>query len=161
MKSTLAASLLLTASMALPTVAQEAATSEDDTLPADEQVLIDADAVAVEEGDEVEQLSAAINPIDMDRTAWPTIVVTPEDGSVTHNPHYMGNVPMGEDEVGPLDAPDPVWQIQEALRGADAGNYNGENLSALGAQPFIGLAQFVLIPVRAVFEYPWSEVTSP
>lgn len=161
MKYTLAASLLLTASMALPTVAQQVATPEDDVLPADEKVLIDADAVAAEEGDDVEHISTDVTPIEMDRSAWPTIVIRPEDGSVTHNPHYMGNVPMGEDEVSPLDAPDPVWQIQEALRGAYAGNYNSENLSALGAQPFIGLAQFALIPVRAVFKHPWAEVTSP
>ncbi len=100
-------------------------------------------------------------PIDMDRAGWPTILVTPTDGSVTHNPGYMGNPPMGDDIVTPLHAPDPVWQIQEALAGADAGNLNGENLSALGAQPFIGLAQFGLIPVRAVFENPLSDTTSP
>ncbi len=100
-------------------------------------------------------------PIDMDRSTWPTLVVTPTDGSVTHNPSYMGNPPMGDDIVTPLHAPETIWQIQEALGGADAGNLNGENLTALGAQPFIGLAQFVLIPVRVVFENPLSDATSP
>ncbi len=100
-------------------------------------------------------------PIDMDRTGWPTVVVTPSDGSVTHNPSYMGNPPMGDDIVTPLHAPDPVWQIQEALAGEEAGNLNGENLAALGAQPFIGLAQFVIMPIRALFENPLSDATSP
>jgi len=112
-------------------------------------------------GSRVSAMDIGSKPIDMDRSGWPTLVVTPTDGSVTHNPGYMGNPPMGDDIVTPLHAPQTLWQIQEALAGADAGNFNGENLAALGAQPFIGLAQFVLIPVRAVFENPWSDATSP
>jgi hypothetical protein len=100
-------------------------------------------------------------PVNMDHSVWPAIVFTPADGSVTHNPSYMGTPPMGEDIVNPLHAPDPVWQIQEALAGADAGNLNGENLLDLGAQPFIGLVKFFIIPVRAIFEHPLSDVTSP
>ncbi len=179
MKNTLSASLLLTVSVALVLTAQQASAS-DELLTADDQVeatpieAVQAEAIPTEiTADETpagpqilvteatEPLTPAGEPISMDRSDWPTIVILPEDGSVTHNPHYMGNVAMGEDEVGPLHAPEPVWQIQEALSGADAGNYNGENLSALGAQPFIGLVQFVLIPVHAVFEQPWSEATSP
>ena len=96
----------------------------------------------------------------MDRSDWPVVEIAPADGAVTHNPTYMGSVPMGEDEVSPLHAPDPVWQIQEALRGATAENYSAENTRDLVTQPFIGLAQFVLIPFEAVIEHPWSEVTS-
>jgi hypothetical protein len=97
----------------------------------------------------------------MDRSDWQVIVVAPADGKVTHNPTYVGGVPMGEDIVSPLHAPDPVWQIQEALRGADAGNWNGENLADLGGQPFIALGQFIAMPFRAVIEHPWSDQTSP
>ncbi len=97
----------------------------------------------------------------LDRSGWPVIVITPADGTVTHHPHFMGDPPMGDDEISPLHAPNPVWQIQEALAGAKSGNLNGENLSALGAQPFIGLAQFLAIPFRAVLDNPLSEATSP
>lgn len=169
MKNTHVASLLLTASLALFTVKHQAVAS-DEPLPAEDQAEVTqtettptetATDVQVIETGGIEQPSSHSGPISMDRSDWTAIVVSPEDGSVTHNPHYMGNVPLGEDEVSPLHAPDPVWQIQEALRGANSGNLNGENLSALGAQPFIGLAQFVLIPVHAVFDHPWSEATSP
>lgn len=101
-------------------------------------------------------------PVDlMDRTTWPAIVVTPADGKVTHNPTFMGEVPMGEDIVSPLHAPDPVWQIQEALRGEEAGNLNGENLSALAAQPVIATAQIIAMPFRAILDNPLSKETSP
>ena len=101
-------------------------------------------------------------PIDvMDRSTWPALVVTPADGKATHHPHFMGDPPMGDDIVSPLHAPDPVWQIQEALRGADAGNWNGENLAALGAQPFIATAQILAIPFRAAIDNPLSKETSP
>lgn len=131
-----------------------------------EPLAVEAEAVAVEAVsevtvDEAANAEPAAAPIAMDRTAWPRTVVTAAEGKVTHNPHYMGNPPMGEDIVSPLHAPDPIWQIQEALRGADAGNLNGENLIDLGTQPFVGLAQIVLMPVRAVLEHPWANVTSP
>jgi len=99
--------------------------------------------------------------ISMDRSDWPTIVVSPIDGKVTHHPHFTGEAPLGEDIVTPLHAPEPVWQLQEALAGAHAGNLNGENLSHLGSQPFVGLTQFVLMPVRMVLENPLSKETSP
>jgi hypothetical protein len=107
-----------------------------------------------------EPLFASV-PIDVNHADWPAVVVRPIDGSVTHNPHFTGNPPMGDDVVTPLHAPDPVWQIQEALAGADAGNLNGENLTDLGTQPFIGLAQFVVMPVRMIIDNPLSEATSP
>ncbi len=100
-------------------------------------------------------------PISMDRSHWPRIVITPADGSVTHDPHYVGSVPMRDDEVSPLHAPDPVWQIQEALIGADADNLSGENLTDLVTQPFIGLARMVLLPFQAVIQHPWADATSP
>jgi hypothetical protein len=143
-------------------VVLEAVVAEDVVEAAEEPVEAEATTdTRVLEAEVVAQPVSSDNPISMDRSDWPAIVVTPEDGSVAHNPHYMGNVPLGEDIVSPLHAPDPVWQIQEALRGAEAGNLSGENLSALGAQPFIGLAQFALIPFRAVIEHPWSDATSP
>jgi hypothetical protein len=104
---------------------------------------------------------ADAKPISMDRSDWPTIITTPADGSVTHNPHFTGNPPMGDDIISPLDAPDPIWQIQEALAGAYANNLNGENLSALGAQPFIAAAQFVAMPFRMILDNPLSKTTSP
>jgi len=100
-------------------------------------------------------------PSILDRSAWPIIQVSPADGTVTHHPSFMGDPPMGEDIISPLRAPDPVWQIQEALAGADAGNLNGENLSALGAQPIIGLVQFIALPFRMILDNPLSEATSP
>ncbi len=100
-------------------------------------------------------------PISMDRSDWPTILITPVDGSVTHNPHFTGNPPMGDDIISPLHAPDPVWQIQESLDGANANNLNSENLIDLATQPFIGLAQFIAIPVRAIIDNPLSKTTSP
>lgn len=130
----------------------EQVTAEDTTT-----TEISEDAAAAELSSE----PVAAAPISMDRSDWPHIVVTPADGTVTHHPQFVGNVPMGEDEVGPLNAPDPVWQIQEALLGAEADNLNGDNLTDLVTRPIIGLAQFVLIPFQAVLENPWSEATSP
>jgi hypothetical protein len=157
----------------------EAADTSPDVDNSDESVqTITNDDVAAEEttenmnGDEVattqtptettteDPLFASI-PIDMNHADWPALIVRPIDGSVTHNPHFTGNPPMGDDVITPLHAPDPVWQIQEALAGADAGNLNGENLTDLGAQPFIGLAQFVVMPLRMVIDNPLSETTSP
>lgn len=122
-----------------------------------------AETVETAETGEADQVIAYPAPtIDlMDRTTWPAIVVTPASGKVTHHPHFMGDAPMGDDIVSPLHAPDPVWQIQEALRGAEAGNLNGENLTALGAQPVIATAQILAIPFRAVIDNPLSKETSP
>lgn len=133
-------------------------------MASDEPVAVTDDAdttesIEVVELAELPQLQA--EPISMDRSDWPTIVISPADGKTTHNPAYMGDVPMGEDIVSPLHASDPVWQIEEALRGADAGNWNGENLADLGAQPFIALGRFIAIPFFAILEHPWSEDTSP
>lgn len=100
-------------------------------------------------------------PISMDRSDWPTLVVAPISGAVTHHPHFTGEAPLGDDIVTPLHAPDPVWQLQEALAGAHAGNLNGENLSALATQPVVGLAQFIVMPVRMVIDNPLSKETSP
>jgi len=111
--------------------------------------------------DETTEAQGESPAINMDRSGWPVIHISPADGSVTHHPHFMGDPPMGDDEINPLHAPDPVWQIQEALAGADAGNLNGENLAALGAQPFIGLAQFIALPVRMILDNPLSKATSP
>ncbi|MEZ6190564.1 MAG: hypothetical protein R3C45_04655 [Phycisphaerales bacterium] len=119
-----------------------------------------ADAAETAQADEIITYPAPTIDL-MDRTTWPAIVVTPADGKVTHNPHFMGDPPMGDDIVSPLHAPDPVWQIQEALRGADAGNWNGENLTALGVQPVIATAQILAIPFRAVIDNPLSKETSP
>ncbi len=131
--------------------------------PADETPTVEVDLQApatVAEEPSIDAVEAT--PIDvMDRSTWPALVVTPSDGKATHHPHFMGDPPMGEDIVSPLHAPDPVWQIQEALRGADAGNWNGENLAALGAQPFIAAAQILAIPFRAAIDNPLSKETSP
>jgi hypothetical protein len=171
----------LTAAAALmlathPTVASEeelpeTATAEPEVVEV-EATENEPEAVEVQAAEDATQPAAATpealpspgaigGTISMDRSDWPTVPVAPEDGTVTHHPHFVGNVPMGDDEVGPLDAPDPVWQIQEALAGADAGNLNGENLIDLSTQPFIGIAQFVIMPVQMVLENPWSEATSP
>jgi len=169
--------LLLIASICLPLTARPGLASEGSVAPAEQGELTPVDtppdeavAEAVPDEDEIDGVGAPspnhtpimeTQPISMDHSGWPVIVVTPADGSVTHNPGYMGNPPMGDDIVTTLNAPDPVWQVQEALAGAKAGNLNGENLLDLGAQPFIGLARIFIIPARAVFERPWAEVTSP
>ncbi len=116
---------------------------------------------------EIEIITEATDPanesrvISMDRSDWPTLTVSPIDGRVTHHPHFTGEAPLGDDIVTPLHAPDPVWQLQEALAGAHAGNLNGENLSHLGTQPIVGLTQFVLMPARMILENPLSKETSP
>jgi hypothetical protein len=142
---------LTRASDPAPATQPAAEAVSDETLPA----TVDAgEATAVL----IENESTALS---LDRSGWPIIRISPADGTVTHNPHFMGDPPMGEDMVSPLHAPDPVWQIQEALAGARAGNLNGENLAALGAQPIIGLAQFIAMPVRMILANPLSEATSP
>jgi hypothetical protein len=141
----------------LATVTEEPAL---DTVDVEAVELPDADTAETGEADQVITYPAPAIDL-MDRTTWPAIVVTPADGKVTHNPHFMGDAPMGDDIVSPLHAPDPVWQIQEALRGAEAGNWNGENLTALGAQPVIATAQILAIPFRAVIDNPLSKETSP
>jgi len=135
--------------------------------PAVESVETQVLTEASEAVDPDELIATPIDPanesrvISMDRSHWPTITVSPIDGRVTHHPHFTGEAPLGEDIVTPLHAPDPVWQLQEALAGAHAGNLNGENLSALGSQPIVGLTQFVLMPARMILENPWSKETSP
>lgn len=180
------ASLIAGSLMLLSTgrvIADEAAGVEDDAVQVVEPVKAEpakAEADAVEAPDAVEavespgpaetveppeQAEAAepvhAVPISMDRSDWPHIVLTPADGTVTHNPQFVGNVPMREDEISPLDAPDPVWQVQEALNGDQAQGLGGENLLDLVTQPVIGTVQIVLIPIEAVIENPWSDATSP
>ncbi len=141
------------------TVTQPDPVIQPDTQAAPPVTQTDPETQAVE--DDTPQAEDESTSFGLDRSTWPVIRVSPADGSVTHHPAFMGDPPMGEDVVNPLHAPDPVWQIQEALAGAVAGNLNGENLSALGAQPIIGLIQFLALPFHAILENPLSEATSP
>ncbi|GAB4195794.1 MAG: hypothetical protein Kow00105_09980 [Phycisphaeraceae bacterium] len=118
---------------------------------------VETDAPTANESDYCSKAGGNI----MDRSDWPTVVVSPADGRVRHDPTYMSNPPLGEDIVSPLHAPDPVWQIQEALRGAEAGNFNGENLLGLVAEPFSALAQIAMMPAAMVIEHPWADRYSP
>jgi len=146
----------------LDELSENAEAADAGTQPADAtdawEVILTDDEIS---GADPEATAPVGGPISMDRADWPSLTVTPASGRVTHHPHFVGDVPMGEDAVSPLHAPDPVWQIQEALLGAEAENWSGHNLTDLGAQPFAGLAQFVVMPFQAVLENPWSEDTSP
>ena len=131
--------------------------------PAAESVEVEVEIITetTDPADIQAEPAAESRIISMDRSDWPTLIVSPIDGKVTHHPHFTGEAPLGDDIVTPLHAPDPVWQLQEALAGAHAGNLNGENLSHLGSQPIVGLTQFVLMPARMILENPWSKETSP
>ncbi len=96
------------------------------------------------------------------RANWPKVKFMPADGRTVHNPSYYGEVPLGDDAISVISPPDPVWRMQEALSGAKPGNWDAQNLGQFAWDLPIGFGLTTLsVPVQAVGEPPWKQVTTP
>jgi hypothetical protein len=98
----------------------------------------------------------------LDRSHWPVITVTPDDGRTVHGPvYYLPWTVRGS--LSDLDAqPDTESKLNEALNGTEPGNLLCPiNATELGIQPLGFGADTVLLPVRLILQPVWTDVTTP
>ena len=98
----------------------------------------------------------------LDRSHWPVISVSPDDGRTIHGPvYYLPWTAQGS--LSDLDAqPDTESKLNEALDGTTPGNLLSPlNAAELGVQPLGFGADTVLLPLRLIMRPVWTDVTTP
>ncbi len=98
----------------------------------------------------------------LDRSHWPVITVSPDDGRTVHGPVYYQPW-TAQGSMSDLDAqPDTESKLNEALDGTKPGNLLSPlNAAELGVQPLGFGADTILLPLRLIMRPVWTDVTTP
>jgi len=91
----------------------------------------------------------------LDRRHWPIVVIRAPNGQVEHQPFYFEPVTMAS---GPARNTDAAPNETTVLEGASDG---GSLLAEAVVAPLIFAGELVILPVRAIFDPPWSVHRAP
>ncbi len=140
----------------------------DDPALGDEEVAAEAadeTAPEVEGGEPVEEPELIITGepslIDVDRSNWSQVTVSPYPGVTHHHPHYFTDWSLRPTDT-PIRFSDPVeTQLQAAMQDTHHWGWDGANALSFIAQPIeFGVDFFFMIPGQ--IDHPiWKDVTTP
>jgi len=102
----------------------------------------------------VEQIDEPAPTTTLDRSHWPKIATGPADGRTTHFPRYYRDFPLHHQEMTPRREAALMARVDAALHTDTPGHYDRTNLAALLGQPVKFGLDTVLLPFRAIVNWP-------
>lgn len=94
------------------------------------------------------------------RDHWSTVVVGPEDGTVSHLPIYYEERRLGITYSNVLEQPTVEAQLETALASGEV-TFNRVNYINTFTDPIAFAIDTALLPIRAVITPPWRRVETP